>query len=141
MLKNQHCSPNRARTDMAVNPLSRRESQIMDALYRLRSATVAEVMECIPDPPSYSAVRATLRILEEKGHVIHEEDGPRYLYLPARAREEARSEALDHLVETFFDGSAEQALVALLRKSDLELSETQVRRLSSEIRRARKEGR
>jgi predicted transcriptional regulator len=124
-----------------MNPLSRRERQIMDALYRLRSATVAEIMEAIEDSPSYSAVRATLRVLEEKGHVVHQEDGPRYLYLPAQAREEARSAALDHLVETFFDGSAEQALVALLRKSDLELTDTQARQLSSEIRRARKEGR
>jgi predicted transcriptional regulator len=79
--------------------------------------------------------------MEEKGHVVHQEDGPRYLYLPAQAREEARRAALDHLVETFFDGSAEQALVALLRKSDLELTDAQARQLSSEIRRARKEGR
>jgi BlaI family penicillinase repressor len=126
---------------MSINPLSRRERQIMDALYRLRSATVSEIMEAIEDTPSYSAVRATLRVLEEKGHVVHQEDGPRYLYLPAQAREAARSAALDHLVETFFDGSAEQALVALLRKSDLELTDTQVRQLSSEIRRAHKEGR
>jgi len=124
-----------------MNPLSRRERQIMDALYRLRSATVAEIMEAIEDSPSYSAVRATLRVLEEKGHVVHQEDGPRYLYLPAQAREDARSAALDHLVETFFDGSAEQALVALLRKSDLELTDAQARQLSSEIRRARREGR
>jgi predicted transcriptional regulator len=124
-----------------MNPLSRRERQIMDALYRLRSATVAEIMESIEDSPSYSAVRATLRVMEEKGHVVHQEDGPRYLYLPAQAREEARRAALDHLVETFFDGSAEQALVALLRKSDLELTDAQARQLSSEIRRARKEGR
>jgi predicted transcriptional regulator len=124
-----------------MNPLSRRERQIMDALYRLRSATVAEIMESIEDSPSYSAVRATLRVMEEKGHVVHQEDGPRYLYLPAQAREEARRAALDHLVVTFFDGSAEQALVALLRKSDLELTDAQARQLSSEIRRARKEGR
>lgn len=126
---------------MATPPLSRRERQIMDALYRLGPSSVAEVMEAIDDPPSYSAVRATLRVLEEKGHVNHEEDGPRYLYRPAVAQEAARSAALDHVVDTFFDGSAEQALVALLRRSDLELTDAQARRLSDEIRRARREGR
>ncbi len=121
--------------------LSRRERQIMDALYRRGEATVAEVMEEIPDPPSYSAVRATLRILEEKGHASHTEDGPRYVYAPSVERERARSAALDHLVETFFDGSAEDALAALLRKSDMDLTEEQIGRLAREIRRAGREGR
>lgn len=126
---------------MSTPPLSRRERQIMDALFRLGPASVAEVMEAIADPPSYSAVRATLRVLEEKGHVVHEEDGPRYLYRPSVEPDAARTAALDHLVDTFFDGSAEQALVALLRTSDMDLTDAQVRRLSDEIRRARREGR
>lgn len=113
----------------------------MDALFRLGASSVAEVMDAIMDPPSYSAVRATLRVLEEKGHVVHDEDGPRYLYRPAVEPEAARTAALDHLVETFFDGSAEQALVALLQRSDLDLGEREMRRLSDEIRRAQREGR
>ena len=121
--------------------LSRRERQIMDVLYRLGEGTVAEVMEQLPDPPSYSAIRATMRILEDKGHLAHREDGPRYVYTPSVERERARSAALDHLVETFFDGSTEDALVALLRKSDLELSEEQMQRLAREIGRAGREGR
>ena len=121
--------------------LSRRERQNMDVLYRLSEGTVAEVMEQLPDPPSYSAIRATMRILEEKGHLAHREDGPRYVYTPSVERERARSAALDHLVETFFDGSTEDALVALLRKSDLELSEEQMQRLAQEIGRAGREGR
>ncbi len=121
--------------------LSRRERQIMDVLYRRDEATVAEVMEDLPDPPSYSAVRATLRILEGKGHVVHREDGPRYVYAPAVERERAQSAALDHLVETFFDGSTEEALVALLRKSDMDLDERRIERLAREIRKAGREGR
>jgi len=121
--------------------LSRREREVMDVLYRHGEATVAEVMEELKDPPSYSAVRSILRILKEKGHITHREDGPRYVYAPAVGPERARRVALDHLVNTFFDGSAERALAALLSRSDLDLSETQVRRLASEIRRAGEEGR
>jgi predicted transcriptional regulator len=121
--------------------LSRREREVMDVLYRRGEATVAEVMEELPDPPTYSAVRSILRVLEEKQHIVHREDGPRYIYAPALGRERARSAALDHLVDTFFDGSAENALAALLRRSDLDLSETQVRKLAREIRAAREEGR
>jgi BlaI family penicillinase repressor len=121
--------------------LSRRERQIMDLLYRRGESTVAEVMEGLPDPPSYSAVRATLRILEEKGHVTHREDGPRYVYSPSVERDRARSAALDHLVETFFDGSMEEALVALLRRSDTDLSAEQIERLSQAVREAGREGR
>ncbi|HET7549732.1 MAG TPA: BlaI/MecI/CopY family transcriptional regulator [Gemmatimonadaceae bacterium] len=120
--------------------LSRRERQIMDVLFRRGDATVAEVMENMPEPPSYSAVRATLRILEEKGHVIHREEGPRYVYLPAGAPEEARADALKHLVRTFFDGSTEQAVTALLRLSDARLSEAEISRLQERIRAARKKG-
>jgi predicted transcriptional regulator len=117
--------------------LSRRERQIMDALFRHGEASVADVMASIPDPPSYSAVRATLRILEEKGHVVHVEDGPRYMYLPAMAPEEARTDALKHLVRTFFGGSAEQAVTALLRLSDARMSEAEIARLREHIRSAR----
>lgn len=121
--------------------LSRREREVMDILHRLGEATVAEVMEEMVDPPTYSAVRSVLRILTEKGHVTYREDGPRYVYAPSVERDRARRAALDHVVETFFDGSAEQAIAALLRRSDLELSEDQVARLAEEIERARKEGR
>ncbi|MEJ2216960.1 MAG: BlaI/MecI/CopY family transcriptional regulator [Gemmatimonadota bacterium] len=121
--------------------LSRRERQIMDVLHRRGEAAVAEVMEDLPDPPSYSAVRATLRILEEKGHVVHREDGPRYVYAPAVAREEARQAALRHVVRTFFGGSAEQAAVALLGMSEVELTDADLERLAVEIERAREEGR
>jgi predicted transcriptional regulator len=121
--------------------LSRREREVMDILYRLGEATVAEVIEQLAEPPSYSAVRSTLRILEEKGHVEHRVDGPRYVYVPAVGRERARRAALDHVVDTFFEGSAEQALAALLRRSDLELSEAQIERLARAIRRAGDEGR
>jgi predicted transcriptional regulator len=121
--------------------LSRREREVMDVLYRLGEATVAEVMEQLADPPTYSAVRSTLRILEEKGHIAHRDDGPRYVYAPAVGREKARRAALDHLVDTFFEGSAEQALATLLRRSDLEMSESQIERLARAIRRAGEEGR
>jgi predicted transcriptional regulator len=121
--------------------LSRREREVMDVLYRRGEATVAEVLEELPDPPTYSAVRSILRVLEEKEHIVHREDGPRYIYAPALGRERARSAALDHLVDTFFDGSAESALAALLRRSDLDLTEAQVKKLAREIRAAREEGR
>jgi predicted transcriptional regulator len=120
--------------------LSRRERQIMDALFRHGEASVADVMASIPDPPSYSAMRATLRILEEKGHVVHVEDGPRYMYLPAMAPEEARTDALKHLVRTFFGGSAEQAVTALLRLSDARMSEAEIARLREHIRSAHTKG-
>ena len=97
--------------------LSRRERQIMDVIYTRGSATVQEVVQEIPDPPSYSAVRAMLRVLEEKEHVRHREDGPRYVYLPTVPRDEARQSALRQLVRTFFDGSAEQAAAVTGRDS------------------------
>jgi len=122
-------------------PLSRREREMMDVIYRLGEATVAEVMDAMADPPGYSSVRATLRILENKGHVVHREVGPRYVYEPAVGREKARRAAMDHLVDTFFDGSAEQALAALLRRSDLEMTEPEIERLAGAIRRAGEEGR
>ena len=102
--------------------LSRRERQIMDVMYSRGTATVQEVVQAIPDPPSYSAVRAMLRVLEEKGHVRHREEGPRYIYLPTVPRDEASRSALRQLVRTFFDGSAEQAAAALLDMSGSDLS-------------------
>jgi predicted transcriptional regulator len=121
--------------------LSRRERQIMDVLYARGRATVAEVMEDLMNPPSYSAVRATLRILEEKGHVYHEQDGPRYVYAPSVEPERARKAALSHLVATFFDGSEEEAVVTLLRMSDAAMTEAEVIRIRERIREARRRGR
>src|SRR5258706_14284062 len=103
--------------------LSRRERESMDSIYRRGRATVAEVLEDIPDPPSYSAVRAMLRLLEEKGHVRHEQDGPRYVFLPTVTRDRARKSALKHVVRTFFDGSATDAVAALL-EGDAQISES-----------------
>lgn len=123
------------------NELSRRERQIMDVLFARGHATVAEVMEDMPDPPSYSAVRATLRILEEKGHANHFQDGPRYVYRPSMDPERARTAALSHLVETFFDGSAEEAMVTLLGLSDAALPRDEIERIRARIRDAREEGR
>ena len=120
--------------------LSRRERQIMDAIYRLERATAAEVMEAIPDPPSYSAVRAMLRVLEEKGHLKHEQDGPRYVFSPVVARDAARRSAMKHLVRTFFDGSTEGAVAALLQ-TDGKLSRAELERLSGLIEKAKSEGR
>jgi len=119
--------------------LSRRERQILDILYTKGSATAADVREAMADPPSYSAVRALLRILEEKGHARHQSQGTRYVYLPAVPRESARTSALSRVVSTFFDGSAAQAAAALVDSGSL--SEEELSRLSALIERARKEGR
>lgn len=121
--------------------LSRRERQIMDVIYQLGQATAAEVMERLPDPPSYSAVRAMLRLLEEKGHLQHKQDGPRYIFKPTLAHDKARRSALKHLVETFFEGSAEQAVAALLDLSKSKLSDDVLDRLAQMIEQAKKEGR
>ena len=120
--------------------LSRRERQIVDILYSQGRATAAEVQAALPDPPSYSAVRAMLRILEEKGHVRHEQDGPRYIYLPTVTRDRAKRSALRHVLQTFFDGSAEQAISALLDSSDARLSERELDRLAQLIDQARRTG-
>ncbi len=128
-------------TEKSLSELSPRERQMVDALYQLGRATVREVIDAIDDPPSYSAVRATLRVLEEKGVVRHEQDGPRYVYLPVVQRETARRQALRRLVQTFFDGSAEQAAVTLLRMSDREVSDEDVKRIVDRIRQARNGGR
>ena len=120
--------------------LSRRERQIVDILYERGQATAAEVQAALPDPPSYSAVRALLRILEDKGHIRHEQDGPRYIYLPTLARDRAKRSALRHVLQTFFNGSAEQALSALLDESDTRLSDQELDRLARLIDRARGTG-
>jgi predicted transcriptional regulator len=119
--------------------LSRRERQIMDILYRRGRATAADVMEDLPGEPSYSTVRTQLRVLEEKGHVRHEEQGLRYVYLPAVPRHAARKSALRHLVETFFDGSTEKAVAALLGGEGSRLSDAELDRLATLIAKAREE--
>ena len=121
--------------------LSRRERQIVDVIYQRGQATAAEVQESMPDPPGYSAVRAMLRLLEEKGYLIHEQDGPRYVFKPTLAREKARKSALKQMLETFFDGSTEQAMAALLNLSKSKLSDEELDRLSQMISTAKKEGR
>ena len=142
MLKNQHslhweiCLPKDLPT-----ALSRRERQVMDILYRRNEATVAEVMADLPDPPTYSAVRSILRILMEKNLITHREDGPRYVYLPVVNTERARDDALKHVIRTFFDGSAEQAVAAVLRVSDTKLSDAEIDQLRERIRKARVSGR
>jgi len=120
--------------------LGSRERQIMEVVYRLGRATVAEVLAHLEDPPSYSAVRAMLRVLEEKGHTRHEQDGPRYVYRPSVARDRAKVSALRHLVRTFFDGSREQVVAALLDDDTSQMSDDELDRLSRLIDRARQEG-
>jgi predicted transcriptional regulator len=125
---------------MAGRPsLSRRERQIMDALYRMERATAAEIQARLVPPPSYSTVRAQLRVLEEKGHVKHAEDGLRYVYMPIVGRKTARRSALRHLVETFFEGSAGNAVAALLGGEATKLSTDELDRISRMIDEARKE--
>jgi BlaI family transcriptional regulator, penicillinase repressor len=121
------------------DPLSRRERQIMDIIYTQGQATAADVTAALPDAPSYSAVRALLRILEQKGHLRHQEDGPRYVFLPTVSRDRARRSALRSLVRTFFDGSSAQAAAALIDQT--QLSGEDFDRLSAAIEKARKEGR
>jgi predicted transcriptional regulator len=121
--------------------LSRRERQIMDAIYRVGEATAQDVLDQITDPPSYSAVRALLRILESKGHVRHRRDGPRYVYEPTVPRDRARTSALRQIVRTFFDGSAGAAAAALLDLSRDDLTADELAQLEALVERARKEGR
>lgn len=120
--------------------LSRRERQIIDILYAQGRATAAEVQAALPDPPSYSAVRAMLRILEDKGHIRHEQDGPRYVFLPTVARDSAKRSAMRHMLRTFFNGSAEQAISALLDDSSTRLSDAELDRLARLIDQARRSG-
>src|SRR5260221_11211647 len=114
--------------------LTRRERQIMDILYRRGRATAGEVMEDLSGDPNYSTVRTQLRVLEEKGHVRHEELGLRYVYSPAVPRSSARKSALRHLVDTFFDGSAEGAVAALLGGEGTKLSDDQLDRIAGLVK-------
>jgi predicted transcriptional regulator len=121
--------------------LTRRERQIMDILYKRGRATASEVMEDLPGNPHYSTVRTQLRILEGKGHVSHEELGLRYVYMPAVPRRAARKSALRHLVDTFFDGSVEQVVAAVLGGEGSKVSEEELDRIAELVAKARKEGR
>ena len=121
--------------------LSRRERQIMDIVYTRGHATAAEVTDLIPDSPSYSAVRALLRILEEKGHLRHEKDGPRYVFYPIVSAATAQKTALKHVVSTFFKGSVSSAVAALMDLSDKDLKKEDIERLEGLIQKAREEGR
>lgn len=125
----------------ALQELSKRERQIMDVLYQMGESTVGEVLDRISDPPSYSAVRATLRVLEEKGHVTHKQDGPRYVYLPTVPQDTAKTAALSHVLGTFFNGSVEAAVMALLQMKETNLSPNDLDKLASRIREAEAEGR
>ena len=120
--------------------LTRRERQIMDVLYRLGSATAADVQGNIADAPSYSAVRALLRILVDKGHIKHSYDGPRYLYAPIVSRPVAQKSALKQLVKTFFDGSPSNAVAALLEMSGKDLSGGELEKLAKIVEQAKREG-
>lgn len=118
--------------------LSRREREIMDIVYRGGEVTAAQVLDAMSDPPSYSAVRAFLRILEEKGHLRHQQDGPRYVYLPTQPRDSAAQSAMGHLVRTFFDGSVGAAMSALLDSSSTRLSDAELDKLAGLIDEARR---
>ena len=130
--------PTKPGSDAAA--LTRRERQIMDILYRRGRATATEVMDELPGSPHYSTVRTQLRVLEEKGHVTHEEQGPKYVYIPATPRRAARKSALRHLVDTFFDGSAEQVVAAVLGGEGAKLSDEELDRIAELVERAKKEG-
>lgn len=122
-------------------PLTRREREIMDILHRLRRATAHEVQDNLADAPSYSAVRALLRLLEERGHVKHVEEGQKYVYSPVTPPGEARRSALSQVVKTFFGGSIEQAVTALVDSSKPRLTQEELDRIAQVVERARKEGR
>jgi predicted transcriptional regulator len=121
--------------------LTRRERQIMDIMYQRGSPSAAEVQRDLPDPPSYSAVRAMLRLLEEKGHLRHRQEGPRYVYDPTVPRDRARRSATRRLLDTFFEGSTAQAVATLLDESTSDLSDEELAKLADLIDKARREGR
>jgi len=125
---------------MPVMGLSRRERQIMDIIYRRGSASAADIREAMPDAPTYSAVRALLRVLEEKGHVEHENEGLKYVYRPVVTRDKAKRSAVKHLVDTFFRDSPEQVVAALLDVSAKRLSREELDRMAEMIEKAKKEG-
>ncbi len=133
--------PRPSRKTAPLPRLSRREQEYMDVLFQRGGATVADVLEALVSPPGYSAVRATLNVLVAKGHVVHEQQGPRYVYRPAVSAGAAQRAALQHVVTTFFGGSAEQAAAALLELPDAALSEDAMNQLAQRIDAARKEGR
>ncbi|MCJ7679492.1 MAG: BlaI/MecI/CopY family transcriptional regulator [Candidatus Aminicenantes bacterium] len=124
----------------AQKNLSRRERQIMDIIYEIKEATAQQVLKHLPSPPSYSAVRALLRVLENKGHITHRQDGIRYIYAALLPRDKARLTALKHLKKTFFDNSTEDVFAALLNISEKSLSEADLKRLTNLIEKAKKEG-
>ena len=121
-----------------LHELSRRERQIMDVIFARGEATAAEVAEALPDAPSYSTVRALLRILEEKGHLKHREDGKRYVFLPTEPVEKASRSALKQVVQTFFEGSLASAVAALVDAKDAPVSDEELKRLEAIIKQARK---
>lgn len=131
----------RKKPDTEAETLSRRERQIMDIIYKRGAATAGEVREALEDPPSYSAVRALLRVLEDKGHLQHDTQGNRYVYRPTRSRAEASRAALHRVVETFFEGSALRAAAALLDERGERIDEDDLDALESLLEKARKEGR
>ena len=133
--------PKDSQAPSGLAKLSRREREIMDVLFQKGQATVAEVVDALADPPSYSAVRATLNILVAKKQAMHRQDGPRYVYMPAMAQDTARAAAIRHVINTFFGGSAEEAAVALLQMSDTRLPAEAVDKLTRAVQKARKEGR
>ena len=124
-----------------TNDLSRRERQIMDVVYRLGDATVADVRAGIPEAPSYSTVRALMRVLTDKGQLTYSSDGPRYVYQATTPREDARATALQRVLSTFFDGSPSEAMAALLTLPDADLTDDELDQLEALIQEARREGR
>ncbi len=127
-------------TDRKLGHLSRRERQIMDVIYQLGRATVTEVMDRVPDPPSYSAVRAMMRVLEEKSILRHHQDGPRYVYTPTVSHAKATNSALTRMLTTFFNGSTERAVAALLDMSSSKMNQEELDRLALLIEQAREDG-
>jgi predicted transcriptional regulator len=127
--------------DKSGAKFSRREREIMDALYKLGRASAAQILEQLSDPPTYTAIRTLLTILEKKGHVRHLSDGTRYIYEPLVAREQMGRRAIDSLLKTFFDNSVERAVTALLTREDANVSREDLERLSQLIEKAKREGR
>src|SRR4051794_775756 len=121
---------------MATDPLSRRERQILDILFHLGRATAADVLERLPDPPTYTTIRGLLRVLESKGHIRHEDEGGRYVYFPTMQKQRAAKSALGHVVKTFFDGSPARAMAALLGNE--KMSRDEIERLAALVESARK---
>ena len=125
---------------MSTGGLSRRERQIMDILYQRGKSSASEVLEAMPDPPGYSAVRAMLRVLEEKGHVKHQAEGLKYVYVPTVARDKAKRSAVKHLLDTFFKDAPEQVVAALLDVSSTRLTRAELDRMAEMIEKAKREG-